>query len=59
MVFIILTLFVEFSYLIEHLIQKLRFRCYSKVTFRTRIALEDGLFGRFVVKQSYTWLHGR
>ena len=47
LVFIILILFMEFSYSTEHLI------CtgitHSKVTFGTRIALEERLFGRFVV----------
>ena len=46
---ILLILFVEFSYSIEHLLQELRFRDYCKVSFRTRFSLEEGLFGRFVV----------
>ena len=33
----------------EHLIQELRFRHSNKVTFRTRNALKERLFGRFIV----------
>ena len=42
MVIIILILFVEFSCSIEHLIQELRFRHYSKVTSELELLLKRG-----------------
>ena len=46
---IILILLVNFLYSIELLLQNIRCRHYSKATFRTRIALEEVLFGQFLV----------
>ena len=44
LVIIILILLVKFVYSMEHLIQNIHCRQYSKATFRTRFALEEVLF---------------